>query len=268
MNEMRETMAATRCVRIESRLCVERDFSAPWLHRWAEAIGQPIRLHRKLWEYAAIVEALAQRGMFGLDEQTRGLGFGVGKEPLPDLFARLGCSVLATDLQANAAGVEQWITSGQHLSGRPLAHDRIVTRDVDMRAIPDDLRGFDFIWSSSSLEHLGSIKAGLEFLETSLRCLRPGGVAVHTTEFNVESNNATLDHGPVVVFRRRDLETLVLRLMSGDGCYEANWESNWETGDGPADLAVDEAPYRAEPHLKLRLGGHVFTSALLVMETG
>lgn len=104
---MMETVIAGRCARIESRLCVEQDFSAPWLHRWADAIGQPVRLHRKLWEYAAIVEALAHRGCFGLDAPTRALGFGVGQEPLPELFARLGCSVLATDLSAEAPGVEQ-----------------------------------------------------------------------------------------------------------------------------------------------------------------
>lgn len=134
---------------------------------------------------------------------------------------------------------------------------------MDMRAVPGDLRGFDFLWSSSSLEHLGSIGEGLKFLEDSLHCLKPGGVAVHTTEFNVGSNDATLDHGPVVVFRRRDLEEVADRLLAEAGRYVADWD----TGDGPADRAIDEAPYRAEPHLKLRLGGHVFTSVLLVMET-
>ena len=37
-------------------------------------------------------------------------------------------------------------------------------REVDMRAIPTDLRGFDFAWSSCALEHLGSLGAGMAFV--------------------------------------------------------------------------------------------------------
>ncbi len=63
-------------------------------------------------------------------------------------------------------------------------------RPVDMNNIDRDLDGsFDFCWSICALEHLGSIKKGFDFIENSLRTLRPGGVAVHTMEF-------TFDPGP------------------------------------------------------------------------
>ena len=43
----------------------------------------------------------------------------------------------------------------------PARFDQLVTfRPVDMTAIPDDLAGFDFCWSSCALEHLGSLAAG------------------------------------------------------------------------------------------------------------
>ena len=37
------------------------------------------------------------------------------------------------------------------------------------------------------------VEAGLRFLEDSLDCLKPGGVAVHTTELNLSSNEETME---------------------------------------------------------------------------
>ena len=56
---------------------------------------------------------------------------------------------------------------------------------VDMNAVPEDLRDFDFSWSSGAVEHLGTLGAGADFVLAQMDCLRPGGVSVHTTEFLV-----------------------------------------------------------------------------------
>jgi hypothetical protein len=82
-------------------------------------------------------------------------------------------------------------------------------RPVDMRdlRLPWD-ETFDFLWSSCSLEHLGSLEAGMDFVKQSTDLLKPGGVAVYTTEFNVSSNDETLTSGPLVVYRKRDVEKL------------------------------------------------------------
>ena len=54
--------------------------------------------------------------------------------------------------------------------------ERIVTaRHVDMNEIPDDLGGFDLVWSSCALEHLGTPQAGLDFVMRTLDLLEPGG---------------------------------------------------------------------------------------------
>ena len=71
------------------------DARVPVLVQPAE--GMP-RWHRKLWEYVMICQALWERGM--LRAGRRGCGFGVGQEPLPALFASLGCEVLAADAPA------------------------------------------------------------------------------------------------------------------------------------------------------------------------
>ena len=58
--------------------------------------------------------------------------------------------------------------------------NRLVSfREIDMNAIPSDLRVFDFCWSLCAFEHLGSIRQGLAFVIISVALLRPGGVAVH-----------------------------------------------------------------------------------------
>jgi hypothetical protein len=82
-----------------------------------------------------------------------------------------------------------------------------------MTAIDAELTGFDFTWSCCCFEHLGSLEAGVQFLINSVEnTLKPGGVAVHTTEFNLSSNGDTIVSGPTILYRRRDMEALVSRL--------------------------------------------------------
>lgn len=69
-----------------SRACRQADFETPWFSYWAEALGAHPAYHRKLWEVVYICQALHERGL--LTEGRRGLGFGVGREPLACL--RLG----------------------------------------------------------------------------------------------------------------------------------------------------------------------------------
>jgi len=135
-----------------------------------------------------------------------------------------------------------------------------------MNAIPDRYQGFDFCWSSCSLEHLGSIKAGLDFIKASVNALRVGGIAVHTTEYNVSSNDATIDNDPtLVLFRRRDIEQLVDELRA-DGHFVA--EVCYDVLSEPIDLFVDIPPYAAETHIRLLLSNFVATSIGLVIQRG
>src|SRR5204862_2356900 len=109
---------------------------------------------------------------------------------------------------------------------------RVSFRPVDMNNIPEDLGGFDFIWSSCSFEHLGSIRKGKHFIRRMARCLRPGGVAVHTTEYNVDSNFWTVRRGQDVLFRRRDFLAMVLDLEQAGHRVEP---LDFDSGDTPAD---------------------------------
>jgi hypothetical protein len=82
-----------------------------------------------------------------------------------------------------------------------------------MNHIPSHLADrFDFCWSTCSFEHLGSLEHGLRFVENSIGTLKVGGIAVHTTEFNLSSDADTLESPNLSVYRRRDIEKLVKAL--------------------------------------------------------
>jgi len=264
-----------------SQLCSYGSLTSPELRVWSERLRpvwdptgddpKPIVVHRKMWEWLFICQALSERGM--LADGRRGIGFGVGREPLVALFASLGAELVASDLPPEQARAAGWTDTGEEYAGElaelnvaglcdPVEFARLVTyRFVDMSHIPDDLKGFDFSWSSCAFEHLGSLQAGEEFVVKQMRCLRPGGVAVHTTEFNVSSDERTVDSGPTVLYRRRDIEQMIARLKEDGGTVTCDFTP----GTTPPDVHVDVPPF-TETHLRTTLGEFVTTSIALVIE--
>ncbi len=257
-----------------SQMCTAAQFEEPVYGEWVDRMGLRITRHRKEWEFVYILQALRHHDM--LREGMRGLGFGVGTEPLPAVMASLGCTIVATDLPPDHQDAANWSASNQHGAGvenlrRPdicpdeLLYQRVSFRPVDMTAPPADLVDFDFTWSSCAYEHLGSIPAGLRFVEDSVMCLKPGGIAVHTTEFNLSSNDRTVDKGSTVLFRRKDLERLALTLISRG--HEVSM-FKYDQGETPLDQHVDVPPYRSHDHLKIALGEFVTTSFGIIVRRG
>jgi SAM-dependent methyltransferase len=264
---------------LKSMVCRYEHFLAPWYEHWAVKLGVydpgliQVASYRKYWEYCAIAQALAERGM--LARGRTGCGFAVGKEPLVSLFASFGATIWATDLASEQTS-EKWMQSGQHADGaadlyRPdllteeAFRGRVNFRHVDMRdldGIPGEV--FDFMWSSCAFEHLGTLQAGMDFVANSARLLKPGGVAVHTTEYNVSSNEETVTSGAGVIYRRQDLEKLRDRLRQS-GCAVAPFD--YDSGEHPYDLDYDVPPYYQSDrkHIKLLVQNYVVTSSLIII---
>ena len=249
-----------------SQMCTAAQMGEPEYAEWCQRLGMQPYSHRKQWEFIFICRALEYHG--ALRPESHGLGFGVGIEPLPSAFAAAGCHIVATDLPPEDDRATIWNATDQLGSSLRGIHqpglcdektffERVSYRPVDMTAIPADLTGFDFTWSSCAYEHLGSIEAGLDFFENSLACLKPGGVAVHTTELNLSSNSDTLDQGATVIFRRRDFETLAERLI-GQGHDVI--PITFDCGETELDRVIDLPPYTNDPHLRLALLRWVATS--------
>jgi hypothetical protein len=255
-----------------SQMCTAEQFDEPVFGRWVDALGAFRARHRKLWEFVYILQALDRHAVFV--SGSRGLGFGVGGERLPALMAGMGCHIVATDLPGDGAAAALWAHNGQHsdslarlshptLCGEAAFAQRVSYRPVDMNAIPADLRGFDFCWSACAYEHLGSIEAGLAFVRNSIQCLRPGGVAVHTTELNLTSDTDTLDRGETVLFRRRDIERLALDLhRAGHKVVPITYDQ----GAGEVARHVDLPPYSGDVTLKIAIRNYVATSFGLIVQ--
>lgn len=261
---------------LQSKLPHRDDFDAEYYRRWTDEIKEPPDFRRKQWEFVVIAQALFERGM--LAPGKRGLGFGVGTEPLPALFAAQGCSILATDQDARGASDKVWEKTNQiclnieslNPSGICPADafkERVRFRHVDMNFIPNDLEGFDFLWSSCALEHLGSLQHGLWFVLRAMAALKPGGLAVHTTELNLTSDEETLASGPTSLFRRRDIESLRQTLAAAGFSLEP---LDLRRGSRLLDLCAEPPALYTLPrprpaHLSLVVESHQITSLLLII---
>ncbi len=265
------TFEVLECQAATAAQCDHPDFL-----RWCRMIeswdGEPggRQYNRKLWEWAFIAEAISRAGL--LNDRASAVGFGVGNEPMPALLASHGVEVLATDQGLDSGS--NWATTGELMGGlaglsRPTMlpdaqlAERVHLREVDMNAVPDDIGTFDIAWSSCVIEHLGSPSRGMDFVLESCALLRPGGIAVHTTEFELTLKSETMDYGHCAVYRIPDLLDLEARLADV-GC-EATFNFSVSM-DTPADRWIslvhkglaNDLPDVA--HLKLALGDSISTS--------
>lgn len=261
--------------------------TAPFWY-WMRQIKEPPGYARKQWEHFVILRRLFDAGL--LQRGRKGLGFGVGKEPLVGYFASKGVDVVATDIGLSDEIKKKWLESDQHIAdisdfnSRGFCSNeeflkRVRYAEVDMNKIPKRVRympdgeagvpsimevdggDFDFTWSANSLDHLGSLRRGLDFMLNSLKCLKVGGLAIHTTEFNVSSNTDTLYSGGTVFYRRRDVEDFFHEVQSlGHDIAPLDLFEGNDKYDAP-----DKPPYHNEPHLKLLNGKFVVGSVVFII---
>jgi hypothetical protein len=277
-------------VPLSSKLCEEADFETAWFVHWCRELKLRPIYHRKVWEECFALQAIWEAGL--MRDGTSALCFGAGEEPLPSYLASRGVEILATDLAGDDAAAAGWIATRQHATrGRLFAPHlldwetfdrRVAFRAVNMNAVPEDLEGrFNLCWSLCALEHVGSTELACRFVERSMECLKPGGIAIHTTEYNLTSETDTITSGECVLFTRPQIEALCARLQ--DAGHEVSPVS-FHTGSEPLDQFIDVPPFPKPapewaspnalslpeaPHLRLELLGHVSTSiALIIRKNG
>jgi hypothetical protein len=257
----------------ESQPATNSQFLEPIYSEWCNKIKSEKKFHRKQWEYVYILRGLEVSGM--IENGKRGVGFGVGFEPIAPYLATQGVFTVSTDLALQEAHRKGWVDTNQYtkkiedlelhgLAKISILKEFITFRNVDMNNIDPDLtqEEFDFTWSACAFEHLGSIDKGLTFVLNSLKCLKPGGVALHTTELNVSSNEETLDSGDTVIFRKKDFEYLA-RELKKEG-HEIHL--NFDLGDSRIDDFYDIPPYSEFNHIKLKLDKYITTSFGLMIK--
>jgi len=228
--------------------------------------------NRKTWEFVYIYQALKEHGM--LKSGMKGLCFAVGKEPLPSIFANLGCKITATDAPSEISDAMWKKTNQQSDCIENLYYPHIVDKEkflqnvsfkyADMNNIPQDEKDYDFLWSACALEHLGSIHAAKDFIYRAMNCLKPGGIAVHTTEFNLSSSFDTLIMKWISVLRSIDLIEIAEHLQLMGHSIEP---LDFRLDGSLADDHIAFPPY-SEPHFKLCIQNYVITSYGLIIHKG
>lgn len=226
--------------------------------------------YRKLWEWAYVLHLAELNGV--LAPGRRAIGFGVGREPLPGVIASRGVEVLATD-QAPELSTE-WAATSQHMgtieemeraardAGAP--NGMVRGRYVDMTDVPDDVGTFHLVWSCGSLEHLGSPRAGLDFVLRTLDLLEPGGIAVHTTELDLVPQDVSVDYGHLAGYQPHELADFVEEVRARGFEMDGNWYVCLDTPEdrwiSELENGISDVDLHRRVHLKVAVVDSVFTS--------
>jgi hypothetical protein len=255
-----------------SRAAHYGDIVSPWFGYWAGQLHCAVRAHRKLWEFAALLQALYEAG--ALQPGARALGLGCADEPLPSYLASLGIDVVASDLPG-CAERERMLHPDLIDEAQFDRHGEV--SNVDARLLNEDptLRGFDICWSSNLVNQMRSEIDAADVIIGAMDTLRPGGVAVHTMDFAF-ADDRPIPHAGALTFPRPFFERLAAGLAGRGHAVEP---LNFDLGQHPLDGYVDLPPYApegpdayqalwaeglGEPHLKVLNGDVLATSFVLV----
>ena len=279
---------------ISFKMCTQREFSSPWYlnamrhidiyadehddhsaqgHSWDHHWH-----HRKLWELAYVVHVVTTMQL--CKPGKRGFVTAVGKEFLPQLFAKFGCDIVASDLPDGeiASG---WDAGGMHASNMKQLYTpgykgvtweqfnkRVHYQPENINSLSDGIQQqrFDFVWSTCSVEHVGSIEKGIAAVLNSVKLLKPGGVAIHTVEFNLWSEEETLLSENESIWRKKDMEKLIAAARkAGYIVPSVSW--------GAGHMKFDRVPngqgrceYSDHNHVKLGCFKEIKTSYAMVIQ--
>jgi hypothetical protein len=119
---------------------------------------------------------------------------------------------------------------------------------------------FDFMWSSCVVEHLGGYRLTDHFIIDSLQLLRPGGIAIHTTEFNIGDVVAPIETPGCTFFTKRWVERLARQISEAGGRLVP---LNPSRGSDMLDGVVDFPPFCWKNHMKVVIeSGSVLTTSV------
>jgi SAM-dependent methyltransferase len=146
----------------------------------------------KQWECAMMLRTLSEVGI--LRPRALLAGIGAGTEDTTYALAAQGCIVFPCDRYLEQTPWSDVAPAGMMV--RPAQYSQfdyptgaVIPVHTDARALslPSDF--FDGVYSAGSIEHFGSLDAVAAAAEEIGRVLKPGGVAVLTTEFRLGGPN-------------------------------------------------------------------------------
>ena len=225
----------------------------------------PEQKNRKAWEVGMVLHAFDRLGIITPTAEI--LGIGVAKEETISLLSPHVKRLFATDIYCSPNTWSDWhgtdlMIDASRFLNQPYNRRRVVWQHVDGRSLPYEDNSFDAIFSCSSFEHFGSEADIRQAIGEACRVLKPGGVAVISTEYKVSGLRDWFCN--VQLF---DAVRLQRVWLDGIG---------WRLAD-ELDLTLDDTAYIdyersihddaykliAHPHIKLDNGEFKWTSVNL-----
>lgn len=173
-----------------SQTCTPDQLTEEVFYQWSAKLGTgAVDVGR--WEQVYVLQALHRYGV--LEPGSSGLGLSAAG------------SLLARQVAAEGATVTVTAPEGEPGPGLVIA---------DLADLPTDLGGYDFCWSTGDRALQGDFAVALKFVEDSLVCLKPGGVAVHMLRFDLDPQAVRSAGGGPLTVTATEAGRLALILIS------------------------------------------------------
>jgi SAM-dependent methyltransferase len=259
-------------------------FSHPDLRPLLREIWEPVALggygwtpehpDRKSWEVAMALRALRDHGV--LRPEAEILGVGAGIEATVFVLTRHVRRVFATDLYLDPGGwshtaITGMLTDPQQFWAGAFDARRLVVQHQDALDLRYPDCCFDGVFSSSSIEHFGTLDDVSRAMDEIYRVLRPGGVVSLSTELRLDGPPPGLPG--ILMF---DREQIIDRLI-GDRAWEpvggdlelrpspATLEVTVQFADAARDIENGVPHWSVYPHLVLEQAPMRWTSVHLAL---
>lgn len=244
-----------------NKVCQSADARDPEWRRGFEDLGFPNddgRFHRKIWEFNQALYGL--RRLRRLAPDATAIGIGCGHEELMYFLANRLRLVVATDLyEGTYLGGESQADVLEHpakYAPFPYREDHLHVRRMNGLALEAAPASFDIAFCLSSIEHFGTLADKRRALAEMFRVLKPGGVAVVTTE--VVLNRL----GRGAQYFQPDALLALVRDVGFTLHQAPDLRAEREFAEAPLALPMDTF---AVPHVVLRNLHTIYTSVALFL---
>jgi SAM-dependent methyltransferase len=231
-------------------------------------------IHRKDWEWALGIIAMRRFGK--LNEKSTAIGVGAGREAILYYLANKVKHVYATDLYK----VRNWMEAApsdfpenpKKYAPFPYKEDALTVLRMDGTKLEFPSESFDIAFSFSSIEHFGgkNHSGALRSLKEMERVLKPGGLAVITTEYIINDkehpeffNRRTIYSDLIDKLERLKLvEPLDLRITTKtlDTVIDYPSAVHWDASSN------DDEFKKNHPLVLIRVGNILVTSLMLTLQ--
>lgn len=226
--------------------------------------------NRKGWEVNMALKTLRELSAVHADALI--LGVGAAKEPTIFHLSNEVKFVFATDMYLNMGDWSGWAgknfltNPARYADGVPCDPQRIIPQHVDMTRIPYPDNTFDGVFSSGSIEHVGTngkpdYSAIAQAAREIGRVVKPGGIISLSTEWKLSGDG--WGWANVVLF---DEETLMKYIVEPSGCELVDEPDFSFDGDMAHAVTIPQMISGQVPmEYVLREGQFVFSSVHLAL---